>query len=1008
MSKYRILEYIDSDAQALAIMWRKSSEGWNGEFADETEESTRMREEGNHNLHTFIAKVDDEIVGYCGLGIYQNNAKKMYIPLLNVRYDYHGNGIGKALLLKAIETTKALGYDYLDLHTWPGNTKSVPLYKKCGFSYANLTDRTQLMNFIPMFLNSPLLKGYFEYFDWYEDRVMSIDMNHDECNSGITKVFKYIFEKNGERLEIHVDTKAMKVCYVDTKDFTIQLSNDYKHVVKESTYQANLNIVCKNGNCDIGVHSKNTRHSRHTFEHRENNDKLSLKANYTVTNKDVYSMSDSDKPSVNYLLTIDGRTLEVATAIEVKEAFAINVETALEKKQYLNGETIRFSVTNNLPTACRVSIALPKGETFTFDEEHLDVFIESNEEIVVDAVIYTRKSLLDIQFLEVHYENQDGVSGDVAVKVIMPLLRNSGKGFGKISNNRYLLVNDTSSVIVTEYGSCIASKDGTIDVETAFSSIELSDTFDTILKTRQAEFKTEVIDDDIVLTASYPQDKYPGITIAREITLSSNGIVKQVFHADNQTRSDFVFRTYVLAFIRNGFYPYKGRIVQNKYGEVVHTHSLKPACWDEPWMMNESESMKCALWIDKNADYNFLNSCISLTYTIPAKERIVTEPSYMAMDVFNTPHELRSYLFNDPQERQIVDIIDVSVNKGNPIFTDRCPITLDSYRELPSDVKSVIVDGKREMQERSIIDYMNTEDIGAITESGLSTFTSNVKYGSKEFRQLSMVMKSEGNIDFSVIEGSNVCDNGRITFKVSENFGPSIYSLLVDGEEMLSSSFPTPKPFCWFNPWLGGIDFQGLVGNTELLDQTIRVETMSVIDQFNETWSGFDIQMMLDTKEYKDVILHCYALTRPGIPCLALQYGIENKTSMYKRSCDLIASMFLDVNGIEDKQYISLNQYGKAMMLYPGGASEYIKKGNILRFSSGSMETVGHWVCQKDKRLLECGVSKEFAYAEVDYTLDIKAHKTSRTGISYLLFHDQPIEEEALELLRALRFSHNN
>ena len=62
---------------------------------------------------------------------YQYDENTLYIRLLNVRYDLHGMGHWKkALVCKCVERTKELGWPRLDLFTWLGNTKSLPLYKK--------------------------------------------------------------------------------------------------------------------------------------------------------------------------------------------------------------------------------------------------------------------------------------------------------------------------------------------------------------------------------------------------------------------------------------------------------------------------------------------------------------------------------------------------------------------------------------------------------------------------------------------------------------------------------------------------------------------------------------------------------------------------------------------------------------------------------------------------------------------------------------------------------------
>lgn len=143
----KIVEYSHDLAAAVAEMWNHSRQGWGGGNDITTEENVRQQEENSINLNTYLAMEGDQVVGYCGLSEYREDQGALYIALLNVRDDYHGKKIGKQLVLKAIERTIQLKWPRLDLYTWAGNTKAVPLYKKCGFFWEERDDTVHLMNF---------------------------------------------------------------------------------------------------------------------------------------------------------------------------------------------------------------------------------------------------------------------------------------------------------------------------------------------------------------------------------------------------------------------------------------------------------------------------------------------------------------------------------------------------------------------------------------------------------------------------------------------------------------------------------------------------------------------------------------------------------------------------------------------------------------------------------------------------------------------------------------------
>ncbi len=161
MSQIKIVEYEEGYAKRIAKMWNESRESWGGEARVFTAEQIIMQEANADNLHSYLALDGEEVVGYCSLSEYREDTGALYIPLLNVHPSYHGKKVGKLLVLKTVERAVELGWPRLDLYTWPGNTKAVPLYKKCGFFWEDRDDTTHLMNFLPTVLNSPLCKDFF-------------------------------------------------------------------------------------------------------------------------------------------------------------------------------------------------------------------------------------------------------------------------------------------------------------------------------------------------------------------------------------------------------------------------------------------------------------------------------------------------------------------------------------------------------------------------------------------------------------------------------------------------------------------------------------------------------------------------------------------------------------------------------------------------------------------------------------------------------------------------------
>lgn len=154
-----ITEYNKKHAQATATMWNESRSHFGGGEEVETAQERHEKECNSGNIVTMLALEDDKVIGYCGLSEYKQDSGALYIPLLNAHPNYLGRGVGKALVLEAIKRTYEAGWPRLDLYTWPGNTKAVPLYKRCGFFWEEREETTHLMNFIPQVLNHDLIKN---------------------------------------------------------------------------------------------------------------------------------------------------------------------------------------------------------------------------------------------------------------------------------------------------------------------------------------------------------------------------------------------------------------------------------------------------------------------------------------------------------------------------------------------------------------------------------------------------------------------------------------------------------------------------------------------------------------------------------------------------------------------------------------------------------------------------------------------------------------------------------
>jgi GNAT superfamily N-acetyltransferase len=193
-----IREYRDENADELARMWRESASAWPGGGPGGGEDSTaalvRQEHRDRNTLATFLAfgtdpKTGEErITGFCSLFEYPAEANTAYVGTLSAHPEWHGTGVGRDLLKASLERTIALGYTRLDLNTWAGNMKAVPLYKKSGYFWVPETS-VKMENYLPQIFRLRAAQAFFQEADWYRDLRRDLTAKEDDEKLGKLEVY---------------------------------------------------------------------------------------------------------------------------------------------------------------------------------------------------------------------------------------------------------------------------------------------------------------------------------------------------------------------------------------------------------------------------------------------------------------------------------------------------------------------------------------------------------------------------------------------------------------------------------------------------------------------------------------------------------------------------------------------------------------------------------------------------------------------------------------------------
>ena len=219
----RIVTYSDRYAAGLADLYNRSDSAWPGGLVHglpKTVEHVRQQRDRFQSLGEYAALEDGKVVGFVRVFEWWSSRDAAYVSWLNVDPGYQGRGIGRALVMRCIERAVELGYPRIDLHTWPGNDRAMPLYKRTGFKWSP-GSAVYMQNYVPLLLKHPAAKAFFARHDWYRALRVSPKATEDEEKLDGVAVYRYSWRAQGQAFTAWVDTRARDVMAVETDRFRV-------------------------------------------------------------------------------------------------------------------------------------------------------------------------------------------------------------------------------------------------------------------------------------------------------------------------------------------------------------------------------------------------------------------------------------------------------------------------------------------------------------------------------------------------------------------------------------------------------------------------------------------------------------------------------------------------------------------------------------------------------------------------------------------------------------------
>lgn len=912
------MEYTPQYAQAVADMWNRSQESWGGGSRIRSADGVKRELQNAGNLMVFLAVDGEEVVGYCSFSQYQHDEGALYVPLLNVRPDYHGRKVGRDLILKAVETTVEMGWPRLDLFTWAGNTKAVPMYKKTGFFWEKKEDSVHLMNFIPAVLMTDALRPSLERLDWYADSKRKLDIRPDGRSENGFDYFEYAWEKDGTSLRVEFEKTGRGISLIETGEYAIHTEIDDHDLVFGSRYPVRYRIRNKTGEpleCTIrGRHDKTIQ-----FALEQNvrvADTVVIEGEFELLPIQEDQSDWRTHPAVVSDWTINGRHAELRTGIAPKFPARVKLDVKNQEQYIGAGEEAFLTFENNFKEPAVFELEFPPSEFIQFENPCISIRIPAKGKAAV-TVPYLLKDFgifSENVVIKAIAEGSEPVSFTARIWGVFK--GNTGRYGGDIVDH-WVAVNGPYTMGLNKNNNELWTSHFQRSHHTSWTFPRIGKPFSPEFSKKKAEeVRFYPHGDAMVLEADYRSEDFPGMAFTAFSRLNASGIVERYFEVRNASVSvDSGGESLCLI---DGFYHHSEGLVlpyDGRYYDLLDRFAAQYDDWDinrisENWLFSRNEKLSHGFCWEPSAKLVKMEWHFGVEYELgglAAGETVRTASTFLAIGTFPDWWDFRSFARKrrDPVQPLLQDHLELSVNGGNPFIVQDADVNIKQHRNQPlaGEMTLSLPETAPEVFHKTF----NRDDALHSAVFPLKSFVPGsiepvrMRFETEELsieRGTVLIPVGLAPVQQEIRQGEGGpyrCSNGTLTIEASPAFGAGLHSLRHNGEEWLDSSYPEAGPRSWWNPWHGGISasVQG-ISPLSMQDESRSAAFASLTDNRGNEWSGIELHTHIEKHErYRGLELTLFALLLPGAPVLCCVTRLTNRTEMAHNSFQSTINSFL-------------------------------------------------------------------------------------------------------------------
>ena len=919
-----IRDFREVDAGDLARMLNESEEGWPGGLTGGvpfTAETLLEKMRSTDAIAHLVAELNGRIVGYLELTKHWSSEDATYISLVNVHPNLRGRGIGTRLIKEAVVRSISIGARRIDLHTWPGNSRAIRLYKKLGFFWVPETS-VYMQNFIPLILANPTAS---EFFSRHPDALYGfrrdLSVEEDRLKYRGRSVYIYEWSIDGDYLKAIVDRYGWDLCGLEWSSGLVELLTEDDRVVRGSPFKAYWRIVNRSNEKfkvvlipEPGENVKLLSKPPVAFEVKPGEEKV-------VEAEAVVDIEAEDKPrdepsrKLKSKLIVNGRVFSLSIGFDEKAPLSIK-PIRMPSLLPQSTDTILLDLCNNFKRSVSGRIVVVPSEGLEVEPRVLSFTAHSEEKFTLPLKVKVMDPLLYKSKLTLLYDVEGIRSPPIDLFVTISRI---GEATGYVDRKRKVAVVDLGDYFIR-----LRFRGGRIDVIRKSNNNAIFSLAGESIgppfwpsELSRVNYYVELEEgrESIRLYARARLRKIPGIELVKVLEVKgSSPVLKLSYTIVNNSSikrnvklridSRIWWRSRLVVPLKEGIL--NARAIPGEFPASREDLPSSPSEYAEYWTCHITDDGYTVglLWGDRGLDkIDFARGGLPrLTYLIELKphSRVKMPPLYIYIggggwrDVRRLYWMLfrRKHLVPEVWVKETIDVVELAFRPSPLVMEDEsCKAELVLRRNRGKVLKGRIMLSSedldvepREFEIQELRDRVFSKAVRIRRKAIGCAEVSCVLYSNYgTFRRvLPVISFGKGNVSVELNGSKATVDNGYLTFKVDASFAGTLYEITTRDFKgsHLFSSYPKPSELSWIRPWYGGVRLcDGWSDN--LWREEWRIDKAVM-----EKWVGVKLYTKVKyekSRELRGVRVEQYYLTRPGCSFILLLTRLINETRRYIR-----------------------------------------------------------------------------------------------------------------------------